>query len=268
MSNAKIFVRNALTYPGAAVKGTNAGATLIQNNDWPMSNLLSPDRETYWRTSAVPPSTYSVDLDLGSSKSVVAAGIAKVRGYAFNAATGLPAVPSWNETYYEDNYPPTNPLGTFGPTGNNNNFLEFGAITARYWSFEFTSGNNPFSCKLWLVLASDVIDIGKNFAVGTDESNERFRQVVSTPSGLSYSFEPVQERGTPRRSGSYRLPQVNQATRDLLRDQLSGVDTRVMIKLGDGKYIETTLQDGRFSWIRKFAPPEISSITFDLVEHP
>lgn len=273
MANIKIFVRNALARSGIVLLNGGVGPALVENVDWPMSHLLSPDRETYWRTSAVPPVTHAVEFDLGQDETIIAAGNGKLRGYNFNAATGLPLVPQWATLEYGtgSTYPPTW-VAIFddnsGPMSNNNNFLEFSSVVARFWRFSFTSASQPpFSCKLWLVRSADVIDLGYDWGVGTDESNERFRQVVSTPSGLSFAFEPGQERGTPLRSGSFKLPALNQTALDNLRNQLTGTDTRFVVKLGDGRYIETTLPEGRFSWRRRFAPPELSDIELELQEH-
>lgn len=61
MANALIYTRNAIANAGVSLKnGTGGGApALEQNADWPMSHLLIADRETYWRTSAAPPTSAS-----------------------------------------------------------------------------------------------------------------------------------------------------------------------------------------------------------------
>lgn len=266
MANVKFLVRNAIAQAGVVLmNGTGGGApALDEDADWPMSHLLSPDRETYWRTSPVPPEPIQVDFDLGSAQSIVASGIAKLRLFSANLVEGGPYV-----LYYDNVYPPTNDAGVGGSMTMNNNFDEFGAISARYWRFEIYSGGGfPFGCKLWLVKSADKIDLGKNWYVGTDESAERLREVVTSPAGLSFAFEPGQNRGSTIRSGRFVLRQQLPAIRDSLRDQLTTIDTRFVALLGDGTAIETALPEGNFPWSRAFGSPESFDFEIPLQEHP
>lgn len=267
MASIKIYVANALAASGVVLKnGTGGGApALDEDSDWPMANLLSPDRYTYWRTSPVPFETH-VDFDLGSAQSIVAAGMANLR-----QVDPTLAVPSAPLLYYGTggSYPPSwTDVGLATDISTlNNKFETFGAISARFWRFELGFAN-ACTCKLWLVKSADVIDLGHDWNIGSSESRRRLREVVTSPAGLSFAFEPGQARGSDILSGQFLLRRVQTTQRDSLRDRLSTLDTRFMVILGDGTAIETSLPEGNLPWSRRWSAPDLFDFELALQEHP
>ncbi len=271
MANVKLYMRNALTLPGVTLKnGTGGGAPAIEEDpDWPLTHNFSADRETYWRTSAAPPNPVKIDFDLGSAQSIIAGGMLKIRTYGgltnvvqtirYISGAGVydPADGAWTDA-------------VSGVSANAHNHLAYDpgtSISARYWRFSLASAI-AFSCKLWLVKAADFLDLGKDWSIGTEQDVERLREVLVSPAGLAFAFEPAQERGSTIFGGKFLLRGKNQALRDILRDQLTTIDTRFVIRLGDGTLIETSLPEGALEWERVWAPPEVFNLTLPLVEHP
>jgi len=270
MANALIYTRNALADAGVSLKnGTGGGApALEQNADWPMSHLLIADRETYWRTSAAPPNPVMVDIDLGSAQSIHTALITKIRTYGGleNPSTTIRHIAGAGA--YDPN-PGAWTADSGGVGGNAHNISLFAGVptTARYWRFEIASVRE-FSCNLWLIKTADVIDLGHDFSVGTTRSATRLRSEVTTPTGLTYAFEPAQDRGSIVFAGNLLLIGTTEATRDLLRDQLTTLESRFFLKLGDSTLLETSLPRGELSWDRVFAAPELFDFAIPVVEHP
>lgn len=271
MANIKLYTRNALAAAGVVLKnGTGGGApALEQDADWPMSHLLSPDRETYWRMGPTPSDAVQVDFDLGSAQTIVALGVARLRLYgtltevgqsvSFYYGTGSTYPPSWVS------------LGGIDLSNNNALTEEFGSISARFWRFQlnfFGFANTPASMKLWLVKSADRVDLGHDWSIGTEEETSRLRQEVESPAGLAFAFEPGQNRGSTTRSGKYELRHSNETLRDSLRDQLTTLDTRFMVVLGDGVTIETALPQGELAWSRRWSAPDRFDFSIPLVEHP
>jgi len=209
-----------------------------------------------------------VDFDLGSALSIRAGGLLKMRVYGGGAASLMGCQYIAGAGAYDPD--PAAWSTAFGNTGlsANNALLDFGPFTARYWRFHVDAPNDPFSGKLWLVKDADRIDLGHDWSVGTEEEIERLRQEVISPAGMAFAFEPAQDRGSAVRGGTFLLRGQNEATRDTLRDKLTSLDTRFVVKLGDGGVIETSLDEGVFRWGRTWSAPETFDFELTLTEHP
>ncbi len=174
MPNTKLGLTNYLTSSATALKnGTGSGApALIETAPYKMSNLLSSDRYTLWKSSILSaPTQYFVDFDLGSGKSV---GAAAAEG--FRAAAGVG--PFIDVLYQVSTYTPG---GTWLFAGSIPNLavnlrddgVEFTPVTARYWRFQLTPSG-----------ASDQFSLGKFFlGLLTDLGAQHSPGATYTPMG-------------------------------------------------------------------------------------
>lgn len=265
MGAVKLYTANALTKAGVLLKsGTGGGAPpLDQDPDWPESLVLCADREMYWKTSASPPAPLQLDLDLGSAKTIVAAGIMRARigtdictvyynpGATYNPASGWVAA---------------GPFAAGGMTGNNN-LEDIASIIARFWRFEF-DGGIQFSCKPWLMEAVDTYNLTHDWSVGTAESMRRLREETVSSSGLVYAYEPAEDRGSLIRSGNYLLLNQVQSVRDAFRERLAALDTQFVLKHGNNVVVETILTEGDLAWSREWHMPEQFNFAIPLTECP
>lgn len=242
MSNVRFYHSNRLAVSSVVLKnGTGGGApALNEDTDFPMSNLKLADRNSYWRTSAIPGDPLQVDFQLAAGfQSVVALGITNL---------DLFDVYSQLQVLTASVYPagPWTARGTI-PMATVDNVTEIASVSAPYWRFEFSNGGVQFRCKLWL--AATKIDMGKQSAPPEEEEMEQARSDLETPRGLIISTW----HGTPRLR--YRLPwPVASAT---LKNQIKTIAQRqssLLYGSFENVWSEVIVDGARARWARTFDP--------------
>lgn len=254
MANINIFKANALT--AAELKNLSGGGSgLSEDVDWPMGNLLSPDRYSYWRTPGdLASGTFDVDFDLGSSQLISYLCLTNYRFYV--SAANLLSDP---EIFYDNGstYPPAawTQDGLFLPASENDNYLAFN-ITCRFIRFEFQMPGPPYSIsmKLWAVKSTDVLTLAHDWGINSQLSTRRIKNVTRSPSGLLFDFEPALSLASDVPGARLRLDAATLTEWQTLRDALSTVDSRfIVLDTASGRIYETALPDGAIGADRAFA---------------
>jgi len=265
MAVVQLYKRNYLAGTNATLKnGTGGGAPAISEDPaWPMSNLLLADRYSYWKINVADENPgIAVDFDIGFAGSFDSAGYSMMR--ANGATKVLPTLEVFSDTVYPMTLPVSRAF--FDPASKNNDMIDFGSVTARYWSFSFSS-IEQFSCNLWLVEHVSTFNL-LEYGERTLNRIRKVKRELRTAAGGYFAFVPGQTLGSAPVATEIDWPNSPGSIRDTLRDQILDRDTRFMIRLRDDSLIEATLKDGALDWERRFDAPESVDLRLVLQEHP
>lgn len=249
MSTTRFLLTNLAVANGSLLNGTGGGApATVQATGFPMTNALTADRYTLWKSSTAPASPVYYDVDLGLNRSVRACGVHGLRTssisvffvnvYYATAATGYPPSSGGAWTSFAAMNAASSPRDLGSVNGSN--------VLARFWRFEFVvSGSGFFSVgKLSLGLLSD---LGIVYSPGTQAQIIRYRTEAATPAG-----QPViNDFGDAGRLWTLNFESITSATLSTLQSLAS--QTGSFIYVDDlSAFYEVALQGGSFSWTRRF----------------
>lgn len=205
---------------------------LVEDPNYPMSNLLKYDRNIPW----VHPGgggQVDVEFDLGSNQSVSVLGLLAMMpapggllpsgGCTFMYKAGNSTSPlfGYDVNAFTDLFTSGGHLSLSGNPRERVNHETFGTVSARYWRARFKAPiTSSFSIGS-IVVGSAPIDIGTPTYFGQDslyspgsmQETLRARVVSRTLGGVAIQTDI----GLPRRRFRYRYEAVNRATRDILR---------------------------------------------------
>jgi hypothetical protein len=264
MPNTRFLLTNHAVVNATLLNGTGGGApALEQSTGFPMTNALTNDRYTLWKTSTAPASPTVFDLDLGQNRSIASASIHGLRVssltilsvniYRSTEANGYPPVDlsSWTSTGSFSTISAPRDIGT-----------SFTAVSARYWRFEFSvsyAGSAFFTLgKLGL---GPLSDLGFVYSPGSQETIVRYRTEASTPAGQTV----INDFGDTGRLWSLQFDSITGATLTTL--QSLAAQSGSFIYVDDaGVYYDVILQGGRLARTRRFN--DLYSTTVELQRLP
>jgi len=195
IGDSKFIATNIVTGGAVLINGTGGYSnppTLVQNADFPLSNVLTEDRYTTWRWPTGTSGTATVDFDLGGDVTVLAAGVAGMkrsgtatwnrwRVYYKTAATGYDggggATVGW--TPYGDAM-----FGAASPVLRDAIVEGLGA--GQFWRFQSSSlvtSATAFSVGKF-VLAASVVDLGIASSPGLVTRRVRPSAIEQTVGGV------------------------------------------------------------------------------------
>jgi hypothetical protein len=273
MSDLIFWTKNQLWESGVVLKnGTGGGApALVEDADWPMSNLLKKGRYLYWKAdmgSLVP-----VHFDLGASKTLRAAALVMNRGYSTDPFDPFYGDITTCNVYYDNGstYPPAGwtSIGNLTPVGNNTILDFLSGIAGRFWRFDVSASIVPSSCKLWLIPDANRVALGNEYSPETTDRERKLKLSSRTMAGLPEYYDPVDNfRVLPH--SRYLRPdlvwrQVPEADRAII-EALGALDYPFLCNYPDGSVREFALEGGVVKWTKVFGPPALFNVETSMIE--
>lgn len=169
MSNDIVVVgRNRLTdvVPASGVRATIASPTPNQDPDFPLSNILEPQPEKFWKCGTPFPATFDVDLFVGGPTTVRAFGVTRNRQHG--GGVGITSVEVFTST--SATYPPSTWTSrgtiTLTPADNDKGLL---ASLANVRQVRFAvAASGRYSCRFWIGVQADYLELGSEGAEVTE----------------------------------------------------------------------------------------------------
>lgn len=245
MSNSRFIIANKVFDFGSLLNGTGGGSIPARDETSPylMENALIAGRRTLWQSSSGVASPFTVDVDLGGSKSVNVAAVCGLRSDAGMASCDV----QYSSAYYPSavTWTTADSITLINTPRDAGKVFSGGSTSARYWRFSFT-GFGAFSlASLWLGVYTDLGGMHSPDA----ETTPFLNRLESQQSDGSFVVNVLGDKGH-----DFTLPfNTADSTLKTTLQSLSDVEGSVVYIDPDDAFYEVIVRGARVNTKRSFS---------------